>query len=70
MDTRTGIVHELAAGENLGSLARRVGGLESDFVPVAGKPGPCRKCGGTGSRRRGLLSRRFKPCECIALKSE
>lgn len=66
MDTRTGEIHEMNARETMDDFARRLGGQPSDFVPVA-RPadGKCPKCKGTGSVRRGMFSKRFKPCECV-----
>lgn len=67
MDTRTGIIHDMRDGETIDDLARRLGGRPKDFVPVARRPdGVCPKCKGTGAIRRGLSSKRFKPCECVA----
>ncbi len=66
MDTRTGEIHEMLEGETLPQFARRLGGQPKDFVPVAHRPvGQCPKCHGTGAVKRGLFSRRFKPCECV-----
>ena len=66
MDMRTGIIHELKDGETLQDLAAKLGGKPEDFTPVA-RPagGVCPKCKGTGSVRRGLFSKRFKPCKCV-----
>lgn len=66
MDTRTGQIHELRDGETIDDLAQRLGGQPKDFVPVA-RPadGACPKCKGTGAVRRGLFSKRFKPCKCV-----
>lgn len=66
MDTRTGLIHELHEGETMEDFARRLEGKPSDFVPVARKPdGVCPKCKGTGAIRRGLFSKRLKPCQCV-----
>ena len=66
MDTRTGQIHEMHAGETIESFAARLSGKPSDFVPVARQAdGVCPKCKGTGARKRGLFSKRFKPCECV-----
>ena len=66
MDTRTGLIHQLLPGETIEDLARRLGGKSSDFVPVEREAdGVCTRCNGTGSVRRGLLSKKFKPCKCV-----
>ena len=66
MDMRTGLIHELKEGETLETLAAQLGGKPKDFVPVARRAdGVCPKCKGTGAVRRGLFSKRFKPCECV-----
>ena len=50
----------------MADFARRLSGKVSDFVPVARQAdGVCPKCKGTGARKRGLFSKRFKPCECV-----
>lgn len=65
MDTRTGEIHEMQTGETLEDFARRLGGVPKDFVPVGHAPSAvCRKCGGTGAVRKGIFSKRFKPCIC------
>lgn len=66
MDTRTGLIHEMQPGESLEDLERRLNAKRGDLVPVA-RPadGVCPKCKGTGAVRRGLFSKRFKPCECV-----
>lgn len=65
MDTRTGEIHELGPGESIAALARQLGGVPKDFVPVNHLPSPvCPKCKGTGAIRKGLFSKRFKPCKC------
>jgi hypothetical protein len=64
MDQRTGQIHPLN-GRTLAELAAAENGKVSDFVPVARHPdGTCRRCNGTGAVRRGLFSKRFKPCRC------
>lgn len=66
MDTRTGIIHDMNPGETIEQFAARLGGKPSDFMPVARHAdGVCPKCKGTGKRKAGLFSRRFKPCECV-----
>ena len=66
MDMRTGLIHELKEGETLETLAAQLGGKPKDFTPVARQAdGVCPKCKGTGAVRRGLFSKRFKPCECV-----
>lgn len=66
MDTRTGLIHEMQPGETMRDFERRLNAQPGDLVPVA-RPadGVCPKCKGTGSVRRGLFSKRFKPCECV-----
>jgi len=66
MNTATGQIHNMNFGETLEQLAARTGGKASDFIPVARMPDAnCKKCHGTGSRKAGFFSRRFKPCECV-----
>lgn len=66
MDTRTGVIHELHNGEKLEDLERRLNAKRGDIVPVERlSDGLCPKCKGTGSVRRGLFSKRFKPCSCV-----
>lgn len=67
MDTRTGQIHEMLEGETMESFAARMKGKLSDFVPVAHAAAikDCPKCKGTGAIRRGLFSKRFKPCDCV-----
>jgi hypothetical protein len=68
MDTRTGQFHELAHHETLAGLARRIGADVTDLVEVARMPPTvCPRCKGKGSVPRGLGSKRFKPCVCVAL---
>jgi len=75
MDTRTGEIHELAPGQTLENLAeqleatdklkRRADQLCNDLVRLQRKPNPeCKICRGLGRIKKGLNSRRFKPCEC------
>lgn len=64
MDTRDGAIHLMNPGETMPDFAKRH--KPSDFVPVARvAPAACPKCKGTGSLRRGLFSKRFKPCGCV-----
>lgn len=66
MDTRTGLIHEMQPGETMQDMERRLNAQRGDIVPVARQPdGKCAKCKGTGAIRRGLFSRRFKPCVCV-----
>jgi hypothetical protein len=66
MNTRTGEIHDMQDGESMDAFARRIGCLPSDVVPLARRPdGVCKKCNGTGAIRRGLFSKRFKPCPCV-----
>lgn len=66
MDTRTGLIHEFHESETIEQFAARLGGKPKDFVEAARKPdGTCQKCNGTGAIRRGLFSKRFKPCSCV-----
>ena len=65
MDTRTGEIHELNAGETVDDLAKRLGGKPTDYVPISHRPdGKCRRCNGTGAVPAGFQSKRFKPCRC------
>lgn len=67
MDTRTGLIHEMQPGETLRDLERRLNAQPGDLVPVARQAdGVCPKCKGTGAVRRGMFSKRFKPCVCVA----
>lgn len=62
MDTRTGKIYE---AENAAALAKKLGVDESDIVMLDKLPdGTCRHCNGTGRKRAGMFSRRFKPCRC------
>lgn len=62
MDTRTGKIYE---AESAAALAKKLGADESDIVMLDKLPeAECRHCHGTGRRRAGLFSRRFKPCRC------
>jgi hypothetical protein len=66
MNTNTGTIHEIQFNESLNDFAKRLGGKPSDFVQVARHAdGVCQKCKGTGAIKRGLFSRRFKPCSCV-----
>lgn len=66
MDTRTGIIHEMRPGETPEEFALRLGGRKSHFVAVARQAdGKCSKCNGTGAIKKGLNSKRFKPCSCV-----
>lgn len=66
MDTRTGLIHEMLPGEDMADFSKRLKGAEDDFVAVAKQPdAQCSKCHGKGSVRRGLRSKRFKPCDCV-----
>jgi hypothetical protein len=71
MNTNTGIIYDKLPGETTEQLAARLNssgvfGKASDYVPVARHPdGTCKKCKGTGAVKRGLFSKRFKPCECV-----
>ena len=71
MDTRTGKIHDLCPGETVADLARRLNAKESDLVMLDKRPdGKCSRCGGTGRRRAGLFSRRYKPCRCTEAREE
>lgn len=74
MDTRTGEIHDLNHGETLEDFTARLiaakvvapSSRPQDFVEVKRRPdGKCAKCNGTGAVRKGLFSRRFKPCACV-----
>lgn len=65
MDTSTGKIYELNESESVKQLARRLGLEEKNMVELGKLPDEtCRKCGGKGYKRRGMFSKRFKPCEC------
>lgn len=65
MDTRTGKIYELNKGEDVAKLAKKLGADEGDFVRLDKAPDEtCRFCHGTGRKRAGIFSRRFKPCRC------
>ena len=65
MDTRTGLIHEMLPGETLAEMEKRLNARSGEIVPLQRLPVQvCRKCGGKGFRKAGLLSKRFKPCEC------
>jgi hypothetical protein len=69
MDTRTGQIHQLRDGETLADLERRLHAKTGDLVMLDKLPeGECRHCHGTGKRRAGMFSRRFKPCRCTKAK--
>lgn len=62
MDTRTGQIYE---AESAAVLAKKLGCKEGDIAMLDKLPdNGCRKCHGTGKRRAGMFSRRFKPCRC------
>ncbi len=62
MDTRTGQIYE---AESAAALAKKLGTDESDIVMLDKLPSAtCRHCSGTGRRKAGLFSRRYKPCRC------
>lgn len=66
MDTRTGLIHEQLPGETFEAFEQRFNAAPGDLVPVLSQPpADCPKCRGTGRLRKGLLSRRWKPCVCI-----
>ncbi len=72
MDTRDGSMHRFRGGtednalfESQAEYLKRTNGKPSDLVPVEGEPVPdCTKCKGTGRVRKGMFSRRWKPCKC------
>ena len=65
MDTRTGQIYQLEEGESPKDLADRLGAQESDIVALERLPKiTCSKCRGKGYVKKGLLSKRFKPCKC------
>lgn len=65
MDTSNGNIYQMLKGESLRDLAVRTGALEKNLVELQRMPsGVCQKCKGTGVLKRGLFSRRFKPCSC------
>lgn len=62
MDDRTGKFYE---GESPDAIAKQFGVPKANLVPVGNLPATaCPKCGGKGSRRKGLFSRRYVACEC------
>ena len=65
MDTRTGRLYDMLPNETKAQLAGRVGVVESDLIQLDKSPNAiCRKCNGTGVRKAGMFSTRFKPCDC------
>lgn len=67
MNTKTGEVVALKPGQSVTDLAKQYGGKASDWVPVERLPdGTCKLCNGRGSVKRGLNSKRFKPCRCVS----
>lgn len=68
MNATTGNFHLTNPGESYAQMAARFNALPSDMIPVARLPDKksgCLKCHGTGSRKAGFFSKRFKPCECV-----
>ena len=79
MDTRTGRIYGLAPGQTVEQLAEQIfehdargrtkEQIVKDLTPLDQQPAQeCPKCGGRGYVRKGLNSRRFKPCDCTLLK--
>ncbi len=65
MNTRNGDIHPIFPHENMEQLAHALGLMVEEMVPVKHAPSSdCKKCDGTGKRRAGVNSTRFKPCEC------
>lgn len=72
MDTRTGEIFEGKDIEDLIQQAKKAdkfdrteGQLLEDLVPLKKLPtSDCKRCKGTGRRRAGVTSKRFKPCKC------
>ena len=67
MNTNTGLIYALQDQETMEGLSHRLGVALTDLVPLAtGKPNEkCSKCKGTGAIKRGLQSKKFKPCKCV-----
>ena len=65
MDTRNGSIHEFSDNKAIAAYLEDTKGKPSDLVPVEGEPVPeCGKCKGTGRVRKGMHSKRWKPCKC------
>lgn len=65
MNIETGEIHEQLPNETLDEMANRLGILSNKLVSLGKLPDEkCPKCGGKGYKKRGLNSKRFKPCEC------
>lgn len=65
MDTRTGQIHEMADNESFEDFVKRIGVDPSYLVSVENIPdATCKKCNGTGAVRKGMFSKRWKPCGC------
>ncbi len=68
MDKRTGEIFPVEPGESMADIARRRHGKESDFVMLQRNPDmKCPRCGGSGKRKAGLFSHRWKPCKCTTI---
>ena len=66
MDTRTGLIYDMPEG-GLPQLEQQLNAKRGDLVPLSKAPtAECRKCKGTGRVKRGLMSKRWKPCRCCA----
>lgn len=58
--------HMTNPGESFEEMSARLKVPVTDMIPVARLPvATCKKCRGKGSRKAGLFSKRFKPCECV-----
>lgn len=77
MDTQTGQIHQLPPNQTIDEFVAEIAKtdhlhrtpeeIKRDMVLLAKQPEPaCPKCKGKGYLRRGLNSRRFKPCPCCA----
>ncbi len=65
MNRETGEVHLMHPHETLAQLSDRLKVHESKLQEL--KHGPdqkCSRCGGRGSIRKGLFSKRYEPCPC------
>lgn len=69
MDQKTGQIVSIPAGMSLADYARSEGRNPNDFKALRCLPdGTCAICKGKGYKKRGLFSRRFKPCDCTQVK--
>lgn len=69
MNTKTGEIFEKLPNESVDDFTKRVNAQVNDLIELANMPNKkCPKCRGLGYKKRGLFSKRFKPCECVMIR--